>query len=58
MLSPPRISIFLRWVGTGAVTVFPFQQQALDLFVALMQRFTQAPRTEMDLADGRGFDIR
>ena len=51
LLSPPQRYTFLRWVGAGAVTVFPFQQQALDDFVALMQQYTQAPRTEMDLAD-------
>ncbi len=31
--------------------MFPFQQEALDDFVALMQRYTESPRTEMDLAD-------
>jgi len=51
LLSPPQRYTFLRWVGAGALAVFPFQQEALDDFVALMQRCTEAPRTEMDLAD-------
>lgn len=51
LLSPPQRYTFLRWVGAGAVTVFPFPQEALEDFVALMQRFTESPRTEMDLAD-------
>lgn len=51
LVSPPQRYTLLRWVGAGAIAVFPFQQEALDDFVALMQRYTQAPRTEMDLAD-------
>ena len=51
LLSPPQRYTLLRWVGAGAVTVFPFPQEALEDFVALMQRFTESPRTEMDLAD-------
>ena len=31
--------------------VFPFAQEALEDMVALMRRYTEAPRTEMDLAD-------
>lgn len=51
LLSPPQRYTFLRWVGAGALAVFPFQQEALEDFVGLMQRYTAAPRTEMDLAD-------
>ncbi|WP_300654487.1 hypothetical protein [Hydrogenophaga sp.] len=51
LLAPPQRYTFLRWVGAGALSVFPFQQEALEEFVGLMQRYTQAPRTEMDLAD-------
>lgn len=51
LLAPPQRYTFLRWVGAGALSVFPFQQEMLDDFVALMQRYTQAPRTEMDLTD-------
>jgi hypothetical protein len=51
LLSPPQRFTFLRWVGAGALTVFPFSQGALDDLVALMQRYTGSPRTEMDLAD-------
>ncbi|MFO1191394.1 MAG: hypothetical protein U1F00_04470 [Rhodoferax sp.] len=51
LLSPPQRFTFLRWVGAGAITVFPFPQEVLDDFVALMQRYTESPRSEMDLAD-------
>jgi len=51
LLSAPQRYTFLRWVGAGAMAVFPFQQEALGDFVALMQRYTESPRTEMDLAD-------
>lgn len=51
LLAPPQRYTFLRWVGAGALSVFPFQQEVLDDFVGLMQRYTEAPRTEMDLAD-------
>ncbi|MDP2018929.1 type II toxin-antitoxin system VapC family toxin [Hydrogenophaga sp.] len=51
LLAPPQRYTLLRWVGAGALSVFPFQQEALEDFVGLMQRYTEAPRTEMDLAD-------
>ena len=51
LLSPPQRYTLLRWVGAAAIAVFPFQQEALNDFVALMQRYTEAPRTEIDLAD-------
>ena len=38
-------------MGAGAITVFPFPQDAQDELVALMQRYTESPRTAMDLAD-------
>ena len=41
----------LRWVAAGGVTVFPFEQEALEAMVELMRKYTQSPRTEMDLAD-------
>ena len=41
----------LRWIAAGAVTVFPFDQEHLNDMVGLMARDTEAPRTEMDLAD-------
>ncbi len=51
LLAPPQRYTFLRWVAAGAVAVFPFQQDALEDFAGLMHRCTEAPRTEMDLAD-------
>lgn len=51
LLAPPARYVLLRWVGMGAVSVFPFAQEMLDDMVVLMRRYTEAPRTEMDLAD-------
>ena len=51
LLSPPSRYTLLRWVGAGAISVFPFAQESLETMVDLMRRYTQAPRTEMDLAD-------
>ena len=51
LVAPPQRYTLLRWIGSGAIAVFPFQQEVLDEWVPLMQRYTQAPRTEMDLAD-------
>ncbi|KQP22095.1 type II toxin-antitoxin system VapC family toxin [Pseudorhodoferax sp. Leaf267] len=51
LLAPARRYVLLRWVAQGGVTVFPFQQESLSDFVDLMKRYTEQPRTEMDLAD-------
>jgi predicted nucleic acid-binding protein len=51
LVSPPQRYTLLQWLGQGAVAVFPFGQEALTNFVPLMQRYTTAPRSEMDLAD-------
>lgn len=51
LLSPPQRYTLLRWVGAGALAVFPFGQESLDVIVDLMRRYTEAPRTEMDLTD-------
>ena len=51
LVNPPDRFVMLNWLGRGAVAVFPFGQEALLDFVPLMQRYTQQPRTEMDLAD-------
>ena len=47
----PQRYTLLRWIGGGGVAVFPFAQEALQDFVPMMARYTQQPRTEMDLAD-------
>lgn len=41
----------LKWVGLGGVQVFPFEPLHLIDMSAWMQRYTEAPRSEMDLAD-------
>ncbi len=51
LLAPARRYMLLRWVAQGGATVFPFQQEVLGDFVDLMTRYTEEPRTEMDLAD-------
>ncbi|MBV8380493.1 MAG: PIN domain-containing protein [Paucibacter sp.] len=51
LLAPANRHMLLRWVSQGGVSVFPFQQESLADFVALMERYTEEPRTEMDLAD-------
>ncbi len=51
LLSPPQRFTALRWVAARGIAVFPFAQEALEPMVALMQQYTEAPRTEMDLAD-------
>jgi predicted nucleic acid-binding protein len=51
LVPPPNRFALLNWLGRGGVAVFPFDQQALLDFVPLMQRYTERPRTEMDLAD-------
>lgn len=51
LVPPPHRFALLNWLGRGAVAVFPFEQRNLLDFVPLMQRYTQSPRTEMDMAD-------
>lgn len=42
---------FLRWVSEGGVMVYPLDVAILPELADLMARYTQPPRTEMDLAD-------
>ena len=51
LLSPPQSFAMLRWVSAGGVSVFPFDQHALEAMVELMRRYTETPKTKMDLAD-------
>jgi uncharacterized protein len=51
LVRPPERFELLKWIGRGAVSVFPFGQEALIELVPIMQRYTESPRTEMDLAD-------
>jgi uncharacterized protein len=51
LLGPPQRYACLRWLGAGMVTVFPFDQGALETMTEWMRAYTQAPRTQMDLAD-------
>lgn len=51
MLNAQNRQTLLRWVAAGALPVFPFSVEHLEPMVDLMARYTQTPRTEMDLAD-------
>ncbi len=51
LLDVPRRYTMLRWVAAGALSVFPIEPEALEGLVELMVRWTQRPRTEMNLAD-------
>ncbi|MCX7264996.1 MAG: PIN domain-containing protein [Betaproteobacteria bacterium] len=51
LLGLPQRYAFLRWVAADGLFVFPFGQDQLESLVALMRRYTESPRTEMDLAD-------
>ena len=51
MIEPPHRYAMLRWVASGAIKVFPFEIDAVEELVTLMKRWTEPPRTEMDLAD-------
>jgi hypothetical protein len=51
MLDAPQRFTLLRWIGAGALPVFPFSVEQLDPMLDLIRRYTQSPRTEMDLAD-------
>lgn len=51
LVMPPERYALLRWVAEGGVAVVPFAQDELDSMLALMRRYTESPRTEMDLAD-------
>ena len=51
LLSPPERYAMLRWVAAGAINVFPINQETLEALAELMRRYTETPRTQMDLAD-------
>lgn len=51
LLGLPQRYAFLRWVAADALSIFPFDQGELEGMVELMRRYTETPRTEMDMAD-------
>lgn len=51
LLGAPQRYAFLRWVAADALSIFPFGQDTLEGMVEVMRRYTESPRTEMDLAD-------
>ena len=50
-LGARTVQQFLRWVSEGGVVVYPMDTSHLPDIAELMARYTQLPRTEMDLAD-------
>jgi uncharacterized protein len=51
LLDVPQRFTMLRWVAAGGLVVFPLPQEAIEEMVYAMVRYTDPPRTEMDLAD-------
>ena len=51
LLDAPQRCTLLRWIAAGALPVFPFAVEQLEGMVELMRRYTESPRSEMDLAD-------
>lgn len=51
LLDRPQRYTLLRWVAAVGIVVFPFAQESLEAMVELMRKYTESPRTEMDLAD-------
>ena len=43
--------LLLRWIGHGAVQLFPLDAAELLELVPLMERYSEPPRSVMDLAD-------
>lgn len=41
----------LSWIAQGGASIFPVDASQLLEMVSLMRKYTQAPRSEMDLAD-------
>jgi uncharacterized protein len=50
-LSAPRRWAMLEWVAEGGVMVYPFDASELFEMLPVMQRYTEPPRTDVDLAD-------
>ena len=50
-LSAPRRWALMEWVARGGVSIFPFDTPDLLDMIPLMQRYTEPPRTDVDLAD-------
>ena len=51
LVAAPYRYALLNWVGNVGLSVFPFEQRHLLDFIPVMQRYTNRPGTEMDLAD-------
>ena len=51
LLDVPERFTLLRWIAASGIAVFPFGQDDLEDMMALMRRYSEPPRTEMDFAD-------
>jgi len=51
LLASAQRYVMLSWVAQGGVSVYPIDPMQLTELVSLMRKYTQQPRTEMDLAD-------
>lgn len=50
-LSAPRRWAMLSWIADGGVSVYPIDAAELLDMLPVMERYTELPRTDMDLAD-------
>lgn len=55
LLGLPQRYTCLRWIAAGGLSVYPFDQEALESMVEWMRTYTEEPRTQMDLADASLF---
>lgn len=51
LLGPRHRLALLKWIGHGAVQMYPFGAPDLLDMCVWMEQYTQRPRTEMDMAD-------
>lgn len=47
----------LRWIGHGAVQLFPMDTEELDDLAMLMDRYSEPRRSSMDLADATLYSV-
>jgi predicted nucleic acid-binding protein len=49
--------LLLRWIGQGAVQIFPMDPSELAELALLMDRYTEPRRSSMDLADATLYSV-
>lgn len=51
LLAAPQRFELLAWIAAGGVIVYPFDAKHLEEMLQWMRRYTEAGKSEMDLAD-------